>query len=214
MNESKLTINAFTLVVMLFSAIMFFFTLVIPSISDWTAVNDYYRIEGTDYAIVYSDRKENGIYEGPQQTCVLKLEGSFGHDWGIALEEPYLYVNEYTYTDMGLIHSDLVRIDLTTFRKDVLFKDAILRGRCASGELVCITGYPMPSTFPDTNSMSNLYNMAAGIADGGDGSSRVVYLDPATSETLYELPFDGAEDGFDEAYIDRTLDDVRGEAQP
>ena len=206
MNDSKLSINTLTIVTLLFSAILLFFVMAASSFSTRIAVNDYYPIEGTDFAIVYSNRRENGIYEGSEQTGTLRVEGSFGHDWGVALEEPYLFVNEYSYTAMGLIHSNVVRINLLTFEKEVLFGDAVLRGRCLSGELVCVTGFLMPATFPETNSMCRLYAMADG--GGGAGGSRVVFLDPSPSEPLCELDYDGDEDGFEDAYVNRTLEDV------
>ena len=209
MNESKPSMNAFMLMVLIFSAILLFATMFVSSLYDRTSVNDYYQIEGTDLAIVYSNRKENGIYEGPQQTCVLRLEGSFGHDWGIALAEPYLYVNESSYTAMGLMRCDVVRIDLETFEKDVLFRDAVLRGRCRSGELVCVTDFLMPSNFPETNSMCDLYAMTEGGAQPGGGGSEVLFLDPATSEVIGGVPFaDETDEQFDETYLEPSLEEV------
>ena len=201
--------NAFMVIVLVFSAILLFATMFVTSLYDRTAVNDFYPIDGTELAIVYSNRKENGIYEGPEQTCTLRVEGSFGHDWGIALEEPYLYVNEYSYTDMGLIHCDLVRIDLGTFEKETLLRDTVLRGRCLSGELVCVTGFLMPSTFPETNSMCLLYAMTDANIQPGSDASHVLFLDPTTAETLADMWVAGdLGDDFEETYLDKSFEEV------
>lgn len=212
MNQSRFTLNALLVVVLVFSALIFFFTMFVANLADWSAVNDYYQIEGTDLAILYSDEKTNGLYEGPENTCVLKVEGTFGHDWGVVLEEPFLYVNEYTYTDMGMMHCNLVRIDLGTFEHETLLKDAVLRGRCQSGELVCVSGLLMPSTFPATNSLCRLYGMTTGVAPE-QGAAQVLYLDPLTAEVVGSAPCeDVMGDQFEGLYLERSLQDVLGEA--
>lgn len=213
MNQDKLSMNALLLIVLIFSAIGFVFTMLVSGLEGRIPVNDFYRIEGTDYAIVYSNRKTNGLYEGPEQTCELRLEGTFGHDWGMVLEEPYLYIDEYTYSTMGLIHCSVVRVDLRSFEKQTLFQDAILRGRCQSGELVCVTGFLMPSTFPQTNAICHLYGMTVpGITPGGS-VSQVVFLDPATAEVVGSVAYDEtADEQFQERYLDRTMDDILEEA--
>ena len=214
MNQSRFTLNAFLLVVAIMSALTFAITLILPSMADWSAINDFYRIEETDYAIVYSDIKPNGIYEGPEQTAVLRVEGTFGHDWGIVLDEPYLYANEYTSTQMGLMHCSLVRIDLRTFEKETILEDAVLRGRCQSGELVCVAGFLMPSTFPETNSLCRLYAMTTpGIAPWRSGM-QVVFLDPSTAEAVGSVSDSNVPDEvFEERYINRTLADILEEVE-
>ena len=128
--------NSLILVVMIISAIFFFFSIKLFNMASRRAVNDFYPIEDTSYAVRYSNLQPSGIYEGGKTTGVLKLEGSFGYDWGAAAEDGDLYLNEYDHTDLGLTLSSVVRVDTGTFEKTVLLKDSVLRGRCASGELV------------------------------------------------------------------------------
>lgn len=139
MREYKFTLNALLLVVLIFSAIFFFFTVKLTSLADRSAYNDFYPIEGTPYAVYYSSLKPTGIYEGGKTTGVLRLEGQYGYDWGAAAVGDALFLNEYRSSELGLTLSHVVRIDTPSFDKQVLLPDAILRGRCASGELVCLT---------------------------------------------------------------------------
>ena len=214
MTQSRFTLNALLLVVAIMSALTFVITLILPSMADWSAVNDFYRIEETDYAIVYSDIKPNGIYEGPEQTAVLRVEGTFGHDWGIVLDEPYLYANEYTSTQMGLMHCSLVRIDLRTYEKEIILEDAVLRGRCQTGELVCVAGFLMPSTFPETNSLCRLYAMTASNVDLGRTGMQIVFLDPSTAQAVGAVSGEDVPDEvFEERYINRTLTEILEEVR-
>ena len=105
MRQSKFTFQAFLLIVLIFSVLAFFFTHFLSGMADvaWhVAVNDSYEIEGTDLSIRYSDKKPSGIYEGDAVNGVLKVEGTFGHDWGVVLEGDYLYLNEYRTSTFGL----------------------------------------------------------------------------------------------------------------
>mgnify|MGYP007101914040 CR=1 FL=1 len=209
MRESKFTLNSLIVVVMIFSAIAFFFTVLVSSMADWSAVNDYFPIEGTDLAIVYSDIKDNGLYEGPEQACELRVEGSFGHDWGIALEGSSLYANEFTDTALGLLHCDVVMIGLDSFEKETLFEEAILRGRCSTGELVIVTGYLMPSTFPETNSMSRLEAMTNPNLNLDSNGSEVLFLDPESGETVARVTLEGGiDETFDDTFVNRPLAEV------
>ncbi|MBQ3328505.1 MAG: hypothetical protein IJG88_00960, partial [Eggerthellaceae bacterium] len=208
----RFTLNSFIVVVLIFSTIAYFFTITLVDMADSRAVNDYFAVEGTDYAIVYSNKKENGIYEGLETSAELKLAGSFGHDWGVAVNGPYLYVNEYRYTEMGFIHSSVVRVDTRSWTKELLLNDAMIRGVCASGELVCVAGFAMPATFPETNPLVRLYAMAgpAGMLDG-DGLELAV-IDPATAETVAEFADESSDGSYGGRYLELTMDEILAEA--
>jgi len=209
--DTKFTTNALVLVVAIFSAILFLFSIKVVDLSDRTAVNDYYPIEGTDLAVRYSSLSPNGLYQGGQTTGTLVLEGTFGHDWGAAVEGNSLYLNEYTSTDVGVMLCQLVRLDLTTHEKELLRRDTILRGRCASGELVCLGGYLIPVDFPATNSLCRLYAMSSPEIRPEEAGAVVLYLSPDTGEVLWSVRDDRAqEDDFESRYLQRTLQEVMG----
>lgn len=201
--------NAFLLIVIIFSAIFFAFTIFLSGIADRSAINDFYKIPGTGFGIFYSNRKPNGIYEGNDVSGKLRLEGTFGHDWGIVLVGDRLYINEYSYTDMRSMLTRLVRIDLTTFEKDILSENALLRGRCSSGELVCLGNFLMPSNAPGTNPMCTLYSMSVPGMDPDHNGSVVMFIDPASGELLHRTDDPDALDDFEEKYLDRTLDEIK-----
>ncbi|MBR1781860.1 MAG: hypothetical protein IJ751_10730 [Oscillospiraceae bacterium] len=183
---------------------IFFFTVTMVNLSDRLAVNEYIEIEGTDLAVRYSSLEPNGIYQGSKNMGTLKVEGDFGAEWGTFTAGDCLYINEYTATDLGLMLCSVVKIDLTTFDKQVILPNAILRGRCASGEPVCVTGGMLPSNFPETNSLCRLYNMTVGRED-----ITVRYLDPGTAEVIYSVPDDTAlQPDFEGRYLERTLGEV------
>ena len=208
MNRAKFSMNALLLIVIIFSALAFFFTVVMVDLADRTAVNEYIPVEGTDYAIRYSSLEPNGLYQGNEVVNSLVVKGNFGFDWGAALEGERLYLNEYSTSNMGVMHSNLVRVDLTTKRKETLFTDAILRGKCASGELVCVRGVFLPANKPESNVLCKFYALTApGLHDGAE----VLFLDPATGEIVYSVRDDGAmTEAFEARYLQRTLEEVRG----
>lgn len=209
--DTKFTTNAFVLVVAIFSAILFFFSIKVVDLSHHEVANDYYPIEGTDLAVRYSNLKPNGLYRGSQTTGTLVLEGTFGYDWGATAEGNSLYLNEYTSTDVGVMLCQLVRVDLTTCEKDVLRRDTILRGRCASGELVCLGGYLMPADFPATNPLCRLYALSSPELRPEGSSAVVLFLDPDSGDVLYSVRDDEAlTDVFDSRYLNRTLQEVMG----
>ncbi len=211
MRDTKFTLNSLLLVVMIISAIFFFFSVKLFNMADRRAVNEYYPIEGTSYAVRYSNLQPNGIYEGSRTTGVLKLEGSFGYDWGAAAEDGALYLNEYDHTDLGLTLSSVVRVDTGTFEKTVLLEDAVLRGRCASGELVCLSGCFMSFDFPETNALCRLYALSSKALRPQSPGAYVVFLDPATGEAVYSLRDEHAlDEGFESRYLERTLGEVMG----
>ena len=116
-------------------------------------------------------------------------------------------------TTVGMIIPEIVRVDINTLEKEILYKDAMIRGRCASGEMVCLEGYVMPSNFPETNSLLKFYSMSEKDLNPGANICNVTYIDPETGEavlTLEEQPI--IEKSFESKYIDCTLDEIREKA--
>ncbi len=208
MNRVKFTMNALLLVVIIFSALAFFFTIVMVNLADRTAVNEYFPVEGTDYAIRYSSLEPSGLYQGPENTCRLVAEGEFGSEWGACKVGDSLYLNEYRSTELGLLLCDLVRIDLNTHEKTVLYRDTILRGTCASGELVCVRGAMMPADFPETNPLCRLYRLTE-KNDAPESGADVMFLDPQTLEEVYTVTVaDPLSPVFERQYLQKTLAEV------
>lgn len=212
MHEPRFNLNSFILIALIFSAIGYFFTVGLGGIADWSAVNDFYQIEGCDYAIVYSDIKEDGIYEGRYEAdAELRLEGSFGHDWGAFYDEPYLYVNRYDSTDMGFIRTSVVRIDTRDWSEERLLDDAIIRGTCRSGELVCLAGFALPATFPETNPLAGLYAIGGEGSAAGEGKLELILIDPSSSELAGTAIVHPGTD-YVGGYLELTLDEILEEA--
>ena len=211
MNDSRFTSHSFVLVFTILTAIFLFFAVKLADLADHRPVNDYYHIKGTEYAIRYSTLKTSGIYRGDKNTGTLMLEGLYGFDWGCAAEGDWLYLNEYSRSSLGLLFCRVVRVDMRSFEKEVLMENAILRGRCASGELVCLKGCLMPSAFPKTNVLCSLYAVTDPSLRPGDDGADVVFLDARSAETLFTVRDDAVfSDGFDARYLARTLEEVRG----
>lgn len=211
MRETKFTLNAFLLVVLIISAIFFFFSVKVINLADHAARNDYFPIEGTPYAVRYSTHTPSGIYEGSKAAGTLRLEGSFGYDWGVAAEGDMLFLNEYDHTDLGLVLCSVVRVDTKSFEKTVLLQDAILRGRCASGELVCLGDCFMSIDYPRTNALCRLYALSSDSLRPQSDAAFVFFLDPVNGEVVYSLKDDEAlSDDFESRYLARTLEEVRG----
>ena len=208
MRSPKLSVNTLLLILLIFGGFTFFITLFIVRMADRSGVNTFNPVEGTDYAIRYSSLEPNGLYQGNEVVNSLVVKGNFGFDWGAALEGERLYLNEYNTSNMGVMHSDLVCVDLTTKQKETLLTDAILRGKCASGELVCVRGVLLPANEPESNVLCKFYALTApGLHDGAE----VLFLDPATGEIVYSVRDDGAmTEAFEARYLDRTLEEVRG----
>ena len=209
MGNAKFTLNAFILVLIIAPAIVFFFTVALVDFANHPAINEYHPIEGTDAAVCYRSLEPSGIYEGDRVNAVLKLEGEFGFDWGLVREGDILYTNEYTRSALGLIISQVVRIDLKSYEKEVLLSDAILRGRCASGELVCLSGTLLPSANPGENSLCRLYALSAPWIDPEGKLAEIVYLDPASGRELLRLRDSQLSAKFEQLYLQRTLEEVR-----
>ncbi len=213
MRETKFNMNALVLVVIIFSAITFLFTIKLTDMADRLALNESYPVEGTNVVVRHSTLIPYGIYEGEYEaTSVLKVEGNFGDDWGVALVGNTLIINEYTHTNFNLWLCQLVRVDLNTYEKTVMYRDTMLRGKCASGELVCLTDYLEPSNQPATNGLCQLYALSSGEFRAGEVCATVLYLDPNTGEELYRVRDDEAVDVevLETRYLARTLEEVRG----
>ena len=211
MGNARFSVNGLLVIVIIFSAILFLFTLKLTDLAYRPAVNEIYPVEGSDLTIRYSSQTPNGLYRGQSQTAPVLLEGSFGYDWGAAVAADKLYLNEYDTSDLGMVYCSLVRVDLNTLEKEVLRKDTILRGRCASGELVCLGDCLMLANAPDTNPLCQLYAMTDGdLHPEGEGAT-VLFLDPNTGEAVYSVWDDEAlTDSFEDRYISRTLEEVMG----
>ena len=208
MRSPKLSVNTLLLILLIFGGFTFFITLYIVPMADRTGVNTFHPVEGTDYAIRYSSLEPNGLYQGNEVVNSLVVKGNFGFDWGAALEGERLYLNEYKTSNMGVMHSDLVRIDLNTKHKETLLTDAILRGKCASGELVCVRGVLLPANEPESNILCRFYALTASALKGG---AEVLFLDPATGGIVYRVHDESAmSKTFEARYLQRTLEEVRG----
>ena len=209
MRNTKFTVNAAVLVVLIFSALLLFFTIKLPSFADLEAQNDFFSVENSEVSVCYSNRRPNGIYTGSKLTGELQVEGNFGYDWGAAAVGNKLYINEYSGTDLGMTLVNLDVIDLNTFEKKVLLRDAILRGRLTSGELVVVSGFIMPTNYPETNSLIKLYSLSSdSFVPGG---ATVLFLDPETGETKYSA-FVNEPNGtdFDRLYFSKSLSEIMG----
>lgn len=211
MHDTKFNMNALVLVAIIFSAITFIFTIRMVDLATLFAVNEYRPIEGTEYSVRYSNLYPYGIYRGERANAELMLEGSFGYDWGAAVEGEQLIINEYAHSRMGLMLSQLVQVDLNTFEKTVLRRDTMLRGRCASGELVCVADAFFFANSPRTNALCDLYAFSSGRIHPEKDGATVLFLDPSTREVVYSVWDDEAlTDAFDARYLARTLEEVRG----
>lgn len=210
MESPKFSLNAFILVVILFSALTFFVTVKLTGMADRTPVNRFTPIEGTELSIRYSSLEPNGIYSGSENVNTLRLAGNFGTDWGAAAVDSQLYLNEYRTTDLGIMLCDVVRVDTETFEKTILLRNAILRGRCVSGELVCVTGALLPANLPEQNALCRLYCVDSGVSPSAERAA-VAYLDPVDGSLIGVVQDANAMgEGFDARYLDRT----RGEVLP
>ena len=86
MGNAKFTMNSLVIIAIIFSAILFFFTIAMVDMANPYAQNEFYPIEGTDeLAIKHSSIEPNGIYRGSENAAVLVLEGTYGKDSGTTL---------------------------------------------------------------------------------------------------------------------------------
>ena len=86
----------------------------------------------------------------------------------------------------------------------------MLRGKCASGELVCVSGCMLPADFPETNSLCRLYRLTRKDAASPDGGE-VIFLDPQTLSVVHTAQDDNVfSDGFEARYLQKPLAEVKG----
>ena len=215
MNDAKFSMNALLLIVIIFTAIGFFFTVKLAKLADHSIVGEYYPIEGTDLGVKYAAGEPSGVYRGGRNSRDLKLEGLFGYDWGAAAAGDSLWINEYTKTDLGLMHCRVIRVDLREFSTETLSEDTVLRGRSASGELVCLGGCLLPVNSPAVNPLCRLYALSdrAMYAEGSRLSltgdwGEVLYVDPETGEVLLRSWDDEVSASFDEKYLNRSPEEA------
>ncbi len=186
MDDSRFNMNAFLITVMIFSAIVLFVTVTVTNMADTSIDNECYQIEETGYYVRYATLIPSGIYDDPGQEPNLMIAGSYGHDWGVAVYDNVLYANEYHSTKLGYMICDIVKIDLSSFEKEILYHDAMLNGKTQSGELIIYEGTVMPNWFADTNSFASLYEMTSGGQNYRNTAALVKIVDPVTKEILYE----------------------------
>lgn len=213
MRQPKFSMNAFLLIVILASALYLFVSTSIYDMARPFSQNDVYEIEGTEYVVKYRMQRttdESGIYEGPESWSKLLVPGSFGYDWGAAAVGDFLYCNEYHKTKLGFMTSDLVKIDLNTLEKTVLYTDTMMIGRCASGELVCMGEMVPANWLPKTNELYRLYAASKPKMRTESDGAMVRFYDPEKDTLALELWDDAAlTDAREEYYLSAELSEVR-----
>ena len=203
--------NALLVITIIFTAITLLFSVTFVNMAYKAPVDKSYPVEGTKVFVRYSSVKDSGIYEGYVATGTLKLKGQFGYEWGATAEGDTLLLNEYKWTDLGLVTCDLVSVDLDTFEKTVVFKDVMLRGRCASGEAVCVSGAAVLSNLPAGNPLWKFYALTNASVKPSLPGAEILIIDPATYEVLWSARDPEAlDEGVVESrYLEKTLDEVR-----
>lgn len=212
MSKSKFTMNALLVTVFFFSLIAVYLTVVAYDMGEHAfLVTDHQAIEGTDLSIRYSTKEPSGIYRGAKNDDELMLEGDFGYDQGTTYSEGKLYLNEYRYSDAGLVFCDAVCVDTETFEKTVIMKNAMLRGHCKSGELVCTGDCLLSANKPETSSLCRLYGMTSLKIDPSSDGVTILYIDPADNKVVYRAEDEENLTGkdFDARWINRTLEEAK-----
>lgn len=211
MNNAKFNLNSVLIIMLIVAAIVFFIMITLFDLADLFPINQYYRIGDTDLSVRYSSLEGNGLFKGPEKTCKKVLEGNFGYEWGLVLDGNSIYTNEYETTALQMVMCSVVRIDAETYEKETLMSDAIVRGRCASGEIVCVKDIVMEANFPKTNSLFKLYSIAKPAIDPDNDAYTVVFLDPKTGETVWSLREEEklSDEAFAARYLERTLEEVK-----
>lgn len=212
MRNPKFTFNAFLLVILLASAFLFFIMIMVFNMaSRLLPVNQIYPVENTDLLIRYSNLEPDGLYEGTENMNTLLVPGTFGYDWGAVLEGDRLYVNEYDATDLGLTLCNLTLVDLAKNEKQVLYPNTILRGRCASGELVCVRDVMIPANHPQESSLCAFYSLTSKTLRPERDTVQVLFLDPESGAVVYQCDTNASLDkSFSQRFLERTLEEVRG----
>ena len=209
MNERKISMNRILVLVIFISAITFFISVKLSQTALKSfPTNLFSRIEDSFYAVRYSNLDPNGIYKGSENDNELIVKGNFGYDWGAVLVGDTLYTNEYSSTDIGLMLCKVVKINLKTGDKTTLFKDSIIRGRCASGEIVILDGFASQSNSPKTNSLCKLYSITSDV--NFNKKSTVSFFDIDKGKIVLTVENRSKNDKtFSMLYTERTLEEVR-----
>jgi len=209
MDSRKYTMNSFVLTVILFSAIFLFFTVTVSDMADTHVINENYPLEDTGYYIRYTTHIPSGIYDGEGQGAHLLLEGSYGHDWGAYVSGDTLYCNEYHTTTLGYMTTNVVKINLKDFSKEVLYEDCMVRGVIASGELLLYDNVVMPNWFPKSNPLCLMYDIS-GKGDPLDSlEATVVLYDITAAKEVYRKDDTLAQsDKRVEFYLSKTLQEL------
>jgi len=209
MKKNRLSFNILIVVVIIASALTFFVSvgLTKTAVNIW-ALNEFVQIEDSSYAVKYSNVEPNGIYKGTQNVNTLVIEGDYGADWGVSLDGNILYINEYSSTSLGFNMCDVVKIDLDSKEKEVICKDAVLRGKCKSGELVFLKGFSLQTGNPEANAFGRFYSLSS---FGNDAKvSTVEFYDTEKGKFVYsEKDRSVSDKSFSGLYIERTLGEVR-----
>ena len=213
MEQTKFNMNSVLIILFAFTAIILFFSVILTNMSILAyrrPVDVTYPVEGTKVFIRYSSVKESGVYEGLVNAGMLKVKGEFGYGWGAAAEGDVLWCNEYFWTDIGLVHCNLVKIDLKTYEKTLVARDTMLRGRCSTGELVCVADAAVLSNVPADNPLWSLFAMSTKAVTPQKKGANVLLLDPVSGEVVYSVWETGAaeENFIEDRYVGKTLDEV------
>ncbi len=208
MQKVKFSFNAFIMMLIIFSIFVIFVFFGLTDMANIRINNDVYEIEGTDYSVRYTELTPSGLYKGKGYAGELKVEGNFGYDWGVSIEDGVLYCNEYRMTSLGMMVSDFVRIDLETYEKKVVIKNAMMIGKCESGEIVCLDGFMMPSWQFETNSLYKLYSMSSDTIRAEDDVVTVRYFDGG--KTVYSFEDSMTDEDRIEYYRSLDLKEVNG----
>ena len=209
MYREKFTYNAFVVTFIIFSAILLFFTVSVFDMSDTSIINESYKIEDTNYYVRYTTHIPSGIYDSDEKLANLLIEGKYGYDWAAVHEGDYIYCSEYHSTTFGYMTSDLVKISLKDFSKQIIMKDAMLNGRCASGELICYKGVLMPNWFRNSNPLADIYAIGANSKIYEGNGALVCLLNPTNDEIVYEIEDkDALSENRTEFYRNSTLGEI------
>ena len=204
--------NAFVLIVILAAALYLFVSVVVFDMAALNFRNDNFPVEDTGLYVRYQVKKtvdESGIYAGDYTGAELKIAGNFGYDWGLAVEGDTLYCNEYSTTRMGFLTCDVVKIDLNTFDKVVLYENTMLKGRCASGELVCMGEIVGANWFPKTNPFYTLYSSSLEKMKAETDFAIVRIIDPENGETVWTYEdSDALAKGREDYYLSSDLSEL------
>ena len=217
MTQTKFSMNAFFLIVILLSGLYLFISVDVHDMASFVVTNDNYPIGETGYVVRYQQqhsRDVSGIYTGEQSYEECVLSGSYGYDWGAHLEGNTYFCNEYHKTKLGFMTCDVVKIDLETFEKELIMKDAMMRGTCASGEMVCLQGAVLPGWFPRTNPLFRLFCLSSSVIQTDQDGAVVHLLDPQTGEDMGSVADERAMMTVREQfYRESTREEILGEGR-